>query len=565
MTEMIKVIVKCKDVGSCTNIVRQMSGTIVHVHSSINALTISIPKDKLEEIKEDPNTEYVEVTSPNDVQALGFKSKISISSDQLKVLASSQVVPWGISKIRATQIQDGGNKGTGVKVCILDTGIDNTHEDLKGSVKLQYNFTNNTNDAADGYGHGMHVAGTIGARDNGVGVIGVAPECDFMIGKVLDNNGSGSYDWIVAGIQWAIDNGANIVSMSFGGGGSSQALSDICNAAKTAGVILVASAGNSNGNGSTNTIGYPAKFDSVIAVAATDANDARASFSSTGKELWVTAPGVNILSTMLKSGKLSNPSGYGNLSGTSMSCPHVSGMIALMLKANPSLSPDDVKTILSKSSIDLGTTGRDIFYGYGRIDAVNAIDEQPTPTPTPTPEPTPTPTPTPEPTPTPTPEPTPTPTPEPTPSPTPTPSPVLKEIEIFPQSPIITIGKPQSFKATALDQNGKPIPSVTISWSVTDSNIGQFSPQTSVTDSNGNAYSTFNALSIGMTTIDVSNGNILAGTGISIINAPSGNNKYAVQKIGNFGVILTKSPFGGVTADDACKQACSILKDIDSS
>ncbi len=418
MAEMIKVIVKCKDVKECTDVVRQMDGKLIHIHSSINALTISISKDQLKRLKKDPNFDYIEEVTPNDVHILGIKSSTPVTSLQLKKLSSTQQIPWGISKIRATQVQQNGNKGTGIRVCILDTGIDYNHEDLVGQMKHGYNFVTRTDNPFDDQGHGSHVAGTIAALDSDTGVVGVAPEASLLIGKVLDKNGSGSYDSIVAGIQWAIDNDAKIISMSFGGGSSSQALQDICNAARNEGIVLVAAAGNADGNGSQNTIGYPAKYDSVIAVAATDINDKRASFSSTGQELWVAAPGVNIMSTVPK-GKcaLCNPSGYSNLNGTSMSTPHVSGMIALMLKENPNLSPDDVKSILRTSSIELGNPGRDIFFGYGRIDAMNATSEQPTPEPTqpPTPEPTqpPTPEPTQPPTQPPTPEPTQPPTPEP--------------------------------------------------------------------------------------------------------------------------------------------------------
>lgn len=557
-TETIKVIVKCKDVEVCSDTARQMNGTIIHVHSSINALTISIPKDKLTDLKADPNTEYVEVTTPNDVHVLGFKSESDVTPDQLKAIASSQVIPWGVSKIRATDVQSGGNKGTGVRVCILDTGIDYNHEDLLGQMKVGHNFVTGSNDPLDDYGHSTHVAGTIAALDNNLGVLGVAPEAHLLIGKVLDNNGSGSYDWIVAGIQWAIDNKAQVISMSFGGGSFSQALQDICNAAKNAGIVLVAAAGNADGDGSQNTVGYPAKFDSVIAVAATDNNDKRASFSSAGNEVWVAAPGVNVLSTMLKSGPLSNQSGYGNLNGTSMATPHVSAMVALMLKANPNLTPDNIKTLLSTTSIDLGTPGKDIFFGYGRVDAVNAVGENPPPTKTynctgapdfqcveaP-------------------------------PGTTgkylnlescqaackePQPTPVLTAISITPTSATINVNTTISLSASCMDQSGNSMKCPNLTW---------VSDNTAIATVDNTGIIT--GIAVGNANITVSSSDIDSNrSAITVIAAPTppptplpSKNKYMVIQSGNTGIVIIKNPIGKKTADEACAEACNMLKQID--
>ena len=191
---------------------------------------------------------------------------------------------------------------------------------------------------------------------------------------MLDIEGSGYYDDIIAGIDRAVVDGAQVISMSLGGPSSNQALYDACFAAKDAGVVVVCSAGNEGNSRIRDTIGYPARYDCVIAVGATDVNDKLARFSSTGPEIDVVAPGVNILSDY----KDVTPNDGLNqdtwtMSGTSMACPHVAGTAALMLKANPSLTPDEVQSILQETAIDKGTTGFDTYYGWGRIDAAAAV------------------------------------------------------------------------------------------------------------------------------------------------------------------------------------------------
>lgn len=378
MVENVSVIIKYKDVvtRSILESVTTLEAEVKRVHHSINAVSAIVPKSKIGKIKTDPNVEYVEIDQ--EAHILGFVDDSIRESKNVR--ATAQTVPWGVSKIRATEVWPGGNKGTGIKVCVIDTGIDYNHEDLQGNYKGGYNFINNTSDPKDDNGHGTHVAGTVAAMDNDIGVIGVAPEAHIYSLKVLDANGSGSYSNIVSAIDWAINNNMQVISMSFGGSGFSQALKDICDKAYNSGILLIGAAGNSNGDGSQDTVGYPAKFDSVVAIAATDSNDARASFSSCGPEVELSAPGVNIPSTVPKSGtKYSDPSGYKQLSGTSMSTPHVSGTAALVLKAHPEMTNADVRKTLQDTTIDLGNQGRDIFFGYGRIDAKAAVDQTPPP------------------------------------------------------------------------------------------------------------------------------------------------------------------------------------------
>ncbi len=283
---------------------------------------------------------------------------------------------WGVDKINAEVVWGGADKaadvvagnyaGNGVKVAIIDTGIDYTHPDLNDNYFGGYDFVNNDNDPYDDNGHGTHVAGIVAAEDNGIGVIGVAPQADLYAVKVLDSQGSGTYSDIVAGIDWAISNNMDVISMSLGGSVGDVALQDALQRAYDAGIVNVAASGNDY----ANSISYPAKYSTVIAVGATDSSDVRASFSNYGPELEVVAPGVNIYSTY-------PGNTYKTLSGTSMATPMVTGVVALMLSKNPDLLPADVRQILHDSALDLGAAGWDQYYGYGRVQADVAVSMTP--------------------------------------------------------------------------------------------------------------------------------------------------------------------------------------------
>jgi len=284
-----------------------------------------------------------------------------------KVQKLEQTVPWGIERIQATTAQQAGYTGTGVKIAILDTGIDNTHEDL--NVKGGYSvFTDSANSDPfkDGDGHGTHVAGTVAALNNTIGVIGVAYNVDLYAVKVLDNTGSGSYAGIAQGIEWAINNGMNIINMSLGGSQSSSILENWCNLANNSGLLLVAAAGNSGRfNGKGDTVGYPAKYASVMAVAATDSNNKRASFSSTGPAVEIAAPGVGILSTTPNNT-------YSSYNGTSMASPHVAGAAAVLWSTNRNLTNNQVRQKLKDTALPLGDANH---YGAGLVQLMNAIQQ----------------------------------------------------------------------------------------------------------------------------------------------------------------------------------------------
>ena len=270
---------------------------------------------------------------------------------------------WGVNRIDADLAWPTGNTGKGVKVAILDTGIDPTHPDL--GVAGGVNFAGSTKEGStnpadwnDGHGHGTHVAGIVAARNNTMGVVGVAPEATLWAVKVLSDAGSGYTSDIIQGLDWCAAHGIKVASMSLGGGGTAS-LQAACDRAFSQGVVLVAAAGNSAG-----PVMYPAAYSSVIAVSASDSRDLRASFSNYGPQIALAAPGVSIYSTY-KGGA------YATMSGTSMACPHVTGAAALAW-ASGLTSAQAVRDRLTTTAEDLGTKGFDTSFGYGLVDAQRA-------------------------------------------------------------------------------------------------------------------------------------------------------------------------------------------------
>ena len=292
--------------------------------------------------------------------------------------AVGEVTPWGVDRIDADLVWS-NNKGNGVKIAIIDTGIDKDHPDLQANIKGGVNFVSKPSWRPadpekwdDDNGHGTHCAGIVAAVDNDIGVIGVAPEAYLYGVKVLDRTGSGYESDVIAGIQWSSDNGMQVISMSLCSSSDSPPLEGACNAAAGAGIVVVAAAGNS-GSGD-DTVNYPGKYGSVIAVSATDDTDAIASFSSRGAEVELAAPGVSIYSTY-KGG------GYATMDGTSMACPHVAGTAALVI-ASGITGSDAVRARLGDTAKDLGVTEKDELYGYGLVDAFKAAGGEDTMSPT---------------------------------------------------------------------------------------------------------------------------------------------------------------------------------------
>ncbi|HEY0827869.1 MAG TPA: S8 family peptidase, partial [Bacilli bacterium] len=322
------------------NLIKTNAGEVKRQFKYMPVVAAQLPEKAVLALEKNPNIAYVEEVGV--VQAIG------------------QLTPWGISHIKATEVQQTGVTGTGIKVGVIDTGIDYTHEDLQ--VSGGETFVQGTTNYMDDNGHGTHVAGTIASVNNAVGVLGVAPQSLLYAIKVLDQYGGGSYSDLVAGIEWAITNQMDIVNMSLGGSNSSKTLETALNNAYNAGILLVAAAGN-NGYDRMGTISYPAKYKSVIAVGALDQKNQRASFSSVGRELELMAPGVGIDSTV--------SGGYASYSGTSMASPHVTGAAALVLQAKPTLTNVQVRNYLNQTAVSLGDS---ISYGNGLVDAAAATN-----------------------------------------------------------------------------------------------------------------------------------------------------------------------------------------------
>ncbi len=301
----------------------------------------------------------VHLTGPFDIDARPITAKKPVRPDPVPDPDPDQTLPWGVDRIDAELAL---STGSDIKVAVLDTGIDGDHPDLKDNVMGGVNFVPSgrkvdPNKWNDDNGHGTHVAGTIGALDNTIGVVGVAPNVHLYAVKVLDRKGSGYLDWVVAGIEWAVTNDMDVITMSLSVGVDVDGFEDACDAAYTAGIVIVAASGNDG-----SSVAWPAAYDSVIAVGATDSSDNIVYFSNYGPEVEMSAPGVGILSTW-KDG------GYNTISGTSMATPHVTGVVAIILSANSGFTPDQTRAMLAETADDLGTAGRDNYFGYGLVDA----------------------------------------------------------------------------------------------------------------------------------------------------------------------------------------------------
>lgn len=287
-----------------------------------------------------------------------------------------QAVPWNIAMVGADRVWSRVT-GAGVKVAVLDTGIDDAHPDLTVSGGVSMVPGNASWD--DNQGHGTHCAGIIGARNNATGVVGVAPGCELFAIKVLNSAGSGRLSWILAGMGWAETNDMDVASLSLGSNVSSPdapctlAYQRAAERLNQAGCVVVAAAGN-NGRDPVNPwVGNPARCAGFMAVAAVDQNRNLASFSSRGPAslcnncgVEISAPGVSINSTV-------PGGGLGRKSGTSMACPHVSGAAALLKELHPTWAPDRIRDRLKDTAEDLGVPGNDPSFGAGLLDCHKAV------------------------------------------------------------------------------------------------------------------------------------------------------------------------------------------------
>jgi thermitase len=294
--------------------------------------------------------------------APGYPNDEMFEKQYAHKLTSSQA-GWAIQKGNADMV-----------LAIVDTGVDLKHPDLAAKLIKGYDFVDKDEDPNDGQGHGTHCAGISAAlTDNKIGVAGYAPGVKVMPVRVLDNRGSGTWADVAAGIAYAADNGAKVISLSLGGGSDSAVVGDAVRHALSKDAVVVAAMGNSGREQKS----YPAAYPGVVAVGATDSSDARASFSQYGPWISVSAPGVNILSTFPTYASGMPSKDYGSISGTSMATPAVAGLAALVRSQFPALTQEQVKAHLEATSDDRGDAGFDKYYGHGRVNVAKALSTAP--------------------------------------------------------------------------------------------------------------------------------------------------------------------------------------------
>ena len=342
--------------------VSSRKGKINRKFKHLRAMTASLPEEEIAKLKNNPLVAYVQ----EDVRV-----------QMIAPLAAAEYQEsWGVSRIGSAVAHDASILGTGVKIAILDTGIDASHPELSPAFKGGISFVQDANgvvsnpDPVDdtSSGHGTHVAGIIAAARNGTGTVGVAPQAHIYAVKVLAGDGFGMVSWVLAGIDWAIEQQVSIINMSLALDTGNPALEAACQKAWDAGILLVAAAGNSGGG----AVKFPAAYDTVVAVGATDSCDNLWTFSDLGPEVELTAPGTAILSTV-------PGGGYRAISGTSQAAPHVAGAAALLIAAgvadlnsNGAIN-DEIRQKLRETARDLGPAGQDSSFGFGLVDAAAAV------------------------------------------------------------------------------------------------------------------------------------------------------------------------------------------------
>ncbi|MDH2885327.1 S8 family peptidase [Bacillus cytotoxicus] len=302
-------------------------------------------KDKIKMYQNNPNVEYAE---PNYYFYAFWTPNDPYFNNQ-----------YGLLKIQAPQAWGAQRSDPGVKIAIIDTGVQGNHPDLSSKVIYGYDYVDNDGQSDDGNGHGTHCAGIAGAiTNNNIGIAGVAPQSSLYAVRVLDNQGSGTLDAVAKGIRESADAGAKVISLSLGATNGGTALQQAVQYAWNKGAVIVAAAGN-DGNTRPN---YPAYYSEVIAVASTDQNDQKSYFSNYGSWVDVAAPGSSIYSTY-------KGSTYRSLSGTSMATPHVAGVAGLL--ANQGYTNVQIRQIMETTADKVPGTGT--YWKNGRVNANKAV------------------------------------------------------------------------------------------------------------------------------------------------------------------------------------------------
>lgn len=335
-----KVIVVFEEQADMKEAIEEVGGSTTEEYAAVDMAAAELTPAAIAELQQDPRVLYIEEDAIVELQG--------------------QMEDWGIASSNIPEAWNSGFTGKGVKISVIDSGI-SPHEDLRiagGTSTVSY-----TNSYADDQGHGTHVAGIIGGLNNGYGVKGVAYNAELYAVKAFDAKGQAYVSDMIEGIDWSVAKGMDIINLSAGSQTGSTAFKSAVDKAYASGLLIVAAAGNDgNSTGAGDTVDFPARYPSVIAVGAVDRYSKRADFSSTGSTLEVTAPGERILSTY-------TGNQYAYLSGTSMATPYVAGVLALIKQAYPNSTNQEARQILIGHTRDVGPAGRDPYYGYGIIQA----------------------------------------------------------------------------------------------------------------------------------------------------------------------------------------------------
>lgn len=322
---------------------------IMHL-DSVQASVAQLSRRQLRELSKHPAVDYIE---------LDHKRYIS---DVISPMA--QTTPYGITMVQANQVSDAN--ATAMKVCVIDTGYLLNHADLPSSGVTGASFQGHGNWFTDGNGHGTHVAGTMVALNNNIGVVGVLPSGLVGLHNVKIFNDSGNWtnaSNLIQAIQSCQNAGAKVVNMSLGGGSSNTTERNAMNNFTNSGMLLVAAAGNA-GN---TSLSYPASYDAVMSVAAVDSNKNLANFSQRNAQVEISGPGVNVASTW-------SDGGYRSISGTSMASPHVAGVAALVWSNHPQCTNTQIRNVLNQTAERRETSGRNNNFGWGIVRAKAAHD-----------------------------------------------------------------------------------------------------------------------------------------------------------------------------------------------
>ncbi|MDQ0822325.1 thermitase [Arthrobacter sp. V4I6] len=389
-----QIMVKFRDNGAAAGVLRQHGLSDGPGIGSTGAHLIKVPAGKelqlIEALSRNPGVEYAEpdelVTAatadeyfPSQYALQNNGQSFTNTAGTLTVTGRAEDADADVDAVEAWTVTTGNGIGNGIKVAIIDSGVAADNDDISPQVDERANFSDKkivVPDDYDRYGHGTHVAGIVAAiADNSIGVAGVCPDCSILDVKVLNDNGSGSSSAIANGIDWAVSHGAKVLNMSLGQRVSSRTLETAVNNAWNAGAVVVAAAGNAG----TQAKIYPGAYPNVIAVAATDNTDAKASFSTYGKWVDVAAPGVNVYSTFpnhpfVLGTQNGRSQGYDIASGTSMASPIVAATAALVW-STPADTDTDNTSVRKKieSTADRIMPGTGTYWAHGRVNACKAV------------------------------------------------------------------------------------------------------------------------------------------------------------------------------------------------